>query len=576
MKHIVSLKFGGSGGQGIKTVGYIITKALQDLGCWTFSYSEYPSLIRGGHATFQIDISDKKINSVAQRVNILVALNEETINRHFEEIKRDGIMLCNDNIKLATRIKKALEAKKVGLFKLPIDEIVKKHNALPVMGNSVISGAVWALLSPEYKYLEGQIKKIFGQKSKDIQTNLKCARDGYKFVGDQDLQPTLLKPQKAKNRIIGTGNEVAGLAIYASGCRLYCAYPMTPSTGILHYLAPRAVKMGLIVKQAEDEITAIQMVVGANYAGTRACCATSGGGLALMTETLSLAGMTETPLVVIDSQRPAPATGVPTWTEQGDLDFVSKIGHGEFPRIIIAPGDIDEVFSLVPQALNLAEKYQILVILLLDKYLSESWYQTGRFKDNKLKVQRGQVLSETDLTRQVEFKRYKHTVSGVSPRSLPGMKGGVFLANSDEHDEKGYSSEDQMTRKLMMEKRMRKMRGIEAETSEPILYGPKNATTTIVSWGSTKGPLLDAIEEVNDKKAMINVLHYSFLFPLKDDALNRMAKRNKLIAIENNYSSQFAKLIKAESGLDIKTRITKYVGTPFFRDELVEILKNKV
>lgn len=579
MKHPVSLKIGGQAGQGIKTSGYILTKALKNLGCWTFSYSEYPSLIRGaGHSTFQINISDTKINSVTQQIDILVALNEETITLHHEEINKGGFLVSGEKIKIKPRIKKALDKRKITIIKVPLEKIVQENKGIPVMQNSVITGATWTLLTSEYKQLEEQIKKIFGQKSKDIKTNLKCARDGYNFVETQNIAPASweLKPKKGEDRIIGTGNEVAGLAIYASGCRLYCAYPMTPSTGILHYLAPRSPKMGMVVKQAEDEITTIQMVVGANYAGTRATCATSGGGLALMAETLSLVGMSETPLVVFNSQRPAPATGVPTWTEQGDLDFVSKIGHGEFPRIIIAPGDIDEVFSLVPQAFNLSEKYQTLVIVLLDKYLSESWYQTEQFKDSKIKVQRGQTLSETDLIRQVEYGRYKHTVSGVSPRSFPGMRKGIFLANSDEHDEKGYSTEDQETRKLMLEKRMRKLTGITADLPEPKLYGPKNAKSTVICWGSQKGPILDAIEEVNAQKAKVNVLHYSFVYPLKDGKLKRLAKKNKLLAIENNYSAQLAKLIKAESGVDIQTRITKYVGTPFFRDELVDILKNKV
>jgi 2-oxoglutarate ferredoxin oxidoreductase subunit alpha len=593
MKQEISIKIGGAAGQGVKTSGYILTKALADLGWWTFSYSEYPSLIRGGHSTFQVDVSDVKLHSVNQMVNILVALNEETINLHHEEILKNGILVTDDETPIKPSVKKSLETKKIQVIKVPFDEIVKKNKGLPVMENSTLAGAVWALLTEEFLPLGKRLEKIFENKKKDAKINAACAKGGFEFVKNNagslgtDYTPFLqLKPKKTNNLIVGTGNEVAGLSIYASGCRMYCAYPMTPSTGILHYLAQRTEKTKMVVKQAEDEITAVQMTIGANFAGTRAACGTSGGGLALMTESLALTGITETPLVVFDSQRPGPATGVPTWTEQSDLAFVSRIGHGEFPRILIAPGDLDEVFELVPQAFNLAEKYQTLVIFMLDKYLSESWYQTQRFsakggsasggKDSKIQLNRGQILSEKDLVKQLNYERYKETVSGISPRSLPGMKRGVFLANSDEHDGKGYSTEDLYLRKQMMDKRMRKLSGVKNEIPEPKLYGPKIAKTTVVCWGSQKGPILDAINAVNKDKAKINMLHYSFVYPIKSELLSKLAKKNKLIAVENNYSAQLTRLIRAETGVEIQNKITKYVGTPFFRDELVTILKTKL
>lgn len=576
MKQSISIKFGGSAGQGVKTAGYITTKALKDLGWWTFSYSEYPSLIRGGHSTFQINISDVKISSVTQKVDIFVALNEESINLHYKEINNNGILLCDNDFKISAKITKHLQSKKVKIIKLTIDEIVKQNKGLPVMGNTVVIGAVWALLTNEYKFIEQQIKKIFKQKAKNIEANLNCTKDGFKFINHNKYSKYNLKSQSVKDRIIGTGNEVAGLATYASGCRLYCAYPMTPSTGILHYLAARAEKLGIVVKQAEDEITAVQMSIGANFSGTRSACGTSGGGLALMSESLSLVGMTETPLVVFNSQRPGPATGTPTWTEQGDLNFTVNAGHGDFPKIVIAPGDIDEVFTLVPLAFNFAEKYQTLVIILLDKYLSESWYQTEKFKDSQFKVNRGQILNKSDLKNQLNFKRYKYTSSGISTRSLPGSKGGIFVANSDEHDEKGYSTEDLMVRKTMMDKRMRKVSEIQAEIPEPKLYGPKNAKTTVICWGSQKGPILDAMKEMNENKSKLNMLHYSIVYPIKDVKLKQLAKSNNLIMVENNYSAQFAKLLRCETGINIKRTITKYDGTPFFKDELIKSFKQEI
>ncbi len=576
MKHITALKIGGASGQGVKTAGYILTKALKNLGYWTFSYSEYPSLIKGGHSTFQINVADEKIHSATEAIDILLCLNEETISKHYELLNEEGFLLCDDDYEIPLETKNKLEKKKVNIVQVPVNEIVQKLKAKPVMSNSVLMGATWEILTSKFKPLEDQLMAIFKKKDKNTEKNLKCAEEGAKVVKSSKLKAYNLKPTASNSRIIGTGNEVAGLATYASGCRLYSAYPMTPSTGILHYLSKRAEKFGMVVKQSEDEMSAINAAIGASFAGTRAATGTSGGGLALMAESISLAGMTETPLVVFNVQRPAPATGMPTWTEQGDLSFAVNIGHGDFPRIILAPGDIDEMFDIVPKAFNLADKYQTVVFILSDKYLSESWYQTKKFTDKNIKANRGQLLSEDNLKHKKNFKRYQMTVSGISPRPIPGAKGGIYLSNSDEHDEKGYSTEDQFIRKEMMEKRMRKMSSISNELPEPELLGPKDAKTTIVTWGSQKGPVYDAIRFLNSKKPKVNILHYSYIYPLKTETLKKLSESNKLIMLENNFSGQFAKLIKCESDINIKTKILKYVGTPFFRDELVEILMSKL
>ncbi len=576
MKQEISLKFAGSAGQGVKTAGYITTKALKNLGWWTFSYSEYPSLIRGGHSIFQINLSDEKINSVTQKIDILIALNSESIDKHYKEINKNGNLLCDDNFKITDEINKYTADNNIKIIRLTIDEIVKKNKGLPVMGNSVVIGAVWAILTNEYSIIESNTRKIFKKKSKDIEVNINCTKCGFDFVKSNNFSKYDLKQKDSKNRIIGTGNETAGLSTYASGCRFYCAYPMTPSTGILHYLSQRAEKLEIVVKQAEDEITAVQMSIGGSFAGTRSACGTSGGGLALMTESLSLIGMTETPLVVFDSQRPGPATGTPTWTEQGDLSFVVNAGHGDFPKIVIAPGDIDEVFDLTSLAFNLADKYQTLVIVLLDKYLSESWYQTEKFDNSRIKIERGKLLDKAELENKNDFKRYKLTESGISPRSIPGSTNGLFCANSDEHDEYGYSTEDLDMRNAMMEKRMRKMIQIKKDIPEPELYGPKDAKNTIICWGSQKGVIEDAIKEINQAQVKINMLHYSIVYPVKDEKIQKIAKSNNLIAVENNYSAQFSKLLKSETGIDIKTHINKYDGTPFFKDELIELINKNI
>jgi len=576
MEKIYSIKFGGQSGQGVKTSGFITLKSIKDLGLKTFAMSEYPSLIKGGHSTYQICFSKDKISSVVQNLDILIALNEETIKIHYKEILENGWLVYDSSYKIDESIKSELESKKINLLSVPASEIVQNHKGLPVMINSAIFGTLWRILSNDFEILEKRMIQIFGLKGKDSDINIQIAKEGFNILATNQSKFNLQKLDTAP-ALIGTGNEVAGLSIYASGCRFFVAYPMTPSSGILHYLASRAIKYNMIVKQAEDEISAVLLSMGANYAGTRSACGTSGGGLALMTEAISLAGMTETPLVIFDSQRPAPATGMPTWTEQGDLNFVLNIGHGEFPRIILAPGDIKEVFELTSKAFNLAEKYQTPVIVLLDKYLSESWFweEQNSILLNQPKIERGKLLTQEDLNENSNFLRYKLTEDGISPKSIPGMKNGEHLANSDEHDEKGYSTEDTEIRIKMMGKRSNKINSIINEFESPEIYWPKEAKNTILCWGSTKGPATDAMNMINSKGNFINVLHFKEIYPLKTETIENF-KNNNLIAVENNYSGQFADLVQNKTGIKITKRILKFNGSQFYSDELAKLIKEKI
>lgn len=578
MKQELTIKIGGESGQGVKTTGYILTKAIKDLGLWTFSYTEYPSLIKGGHSTLQINVSNEEVKSAKHKSDILIAFNKETVALHFEELNSSGYLVCDKKLEIDKKVKVHLKEKNITLLEVPVSDILEKAGAPTIMGNSVKMGAVWSLISNNFSVLEKRIKKIFKSKDKNTQLNVASARGGYDFAPENKEYLLEEDLEKGKKRIIGKGNEIAGLALYASGCRVFNAYPMTPSTGILHYLAARAEKYNMIVKQAEDEMTAVLMTIGANFAGTRSATATSGGGLALMAESISLSGMTETPLVVFNSQRPGPATGVPTWTEQGDLSFVLNIGHGDFPKVVLAPGDPEEVFELTAKSFNLAEQYQLPVIILLDKYLSASWYQTKKesILNQNIEINRGKILDEKELANELKFERYKMTVSGVSPRSLPGSKKGVYLANSDEHSPEGYSSEDPFVRKEQMDKRMRKLKSLISSVEEPKLYGPKEAKTTIVCWGSTKGIAQDALKQINKDEPKINMLHYKYIYPFRSDKLEELSEENNMIILENNYSAQLAKLIRQETGINIKHKITKYSGTTFFQDELIQILKQKI
>ena len=363
------------------------------------------------------------------------------------------------------------------------------------------------------------------------------------------------------------------------GCKFLSAYPMTPATAILHYLAKHQRDTDMIVHQGEDEIGVIHQALGASFAGARSMVATSGGGFALMSEGLSLSGMTETPLVIIEVTRPAPATGLPTWSDQGDLSFVLGAGHGDFPKIILAPGDPEEAYLLTQRAFNFSEKYQLPVIILSDKFLGESKYTVVNDKINnlKIKIERGDIIKKEIIGEN--YKRYLNTKSGISPRAFPGTKNGEHVANSDEHNEFGFSVEGYGDSRVeQMDKRKRKMEGVLSEMLPPAFYGPKNADLTIISWGSNKGPVLDALVSIDykipGKKLSVNCLHFTDLYPLPKSTEVLIKKCYHLLLVECNQSGQFAKLLRQETGIYIKDKLLKYDGKPFWPEEIIDKLKS--
>jgi len=346
---------------------------------------------------------------------------------------------------------------------------------------------------------------------------------------------------------------------------------MTPASGVLHYLASQEERFNLVVKHAEDEIAVINMAAGASFAGVRAMVATSGGGFSLMVEGLGMAACVETPLVIVEAQRPGPSTGLPTWTGQGDLKFLLSASQGDFPRIVIAPGDVEECFSLTMEAFNIADKYQTPVMLVVDKYLTEGHAAVGDLDASRVKVDRGLLLSREELAKKKDFKRYGLTPSGVSSRSFPSRAGGIFNANSDEHNEYGFSSDDPGVRTKMMDKRMRKLDHLAKELSPPKLHGPKEAQDTIIGWGSTKGPILSLEEEGIEAR----FLQLTYLSPFPSKFVKKILEESrKLIVVENNRTGQLAGLIREKTGIEIKLKVLKYDGRPFFPEELGEKLKS--
>ncbi|MDZ4229966.1 MAG: 2-oxoacid:acceptor oxidoreductase subunit alpha [Candidatus Veblenbacteria bacterium] len=568
-------KIGGEAGYGILSAGEVFAYAMAHGGLETFAYLEYPSLIRGGHNTYQVWVREDSVESHSSQVDLLVALNKETIERHLSELVEDGGLLYDENDK--TLREYACSTRQHNCFAVPMEELAKQAGGEKVMRNMVAVGASLGLVGYPYDYLVSLIERVFSKKGKKmVELNQAAAKLGYEHTREhyasQFNYRLEVRPGKEKRMLIN-GNEAIAMGAIKAGLKFYAAYPMTPASSILHYLAAQEREYKLVVKQTEDEIAAMNMAVGASFTGARSMVATSGGGFSLMVEALGLAGMVEAGVVVVLAQRPGPATGLPTWTEQGDLRFALHAAQGDFPRVILAPGDPEECFSFTFLAHNLADKYQLPVIILTDKYLAEARQTVPMFSLAGLKIDRGELADTSALPAEARFARYAVTPSGVSPRSIPGQPGGVFVANSDEHEPTGLADEEAEMRLAQMDKRMKKLQTLRSDIPESVkLYGPKEADVTIVGWGSTKGPILEAMKQVsvNGKSKSVNFLQVRLLepFPIKEiDTVLRQAKRRVLV--ENNYSGQLGGLIREKTGIDITEKLLKYDGRPIHPEEII-------
>ncbi|MBU1110270.1 2-oxoacid:acceptor oxidoreductase subunit alpha [Patescibacteria group bacterium] len=574
-------KIGGEAGWGIKSAGLNLSKAFVRGGYHVFSYDEYPSLVRGGHNCYQARISSEKVRSQVLDVDILVALNKETFDLHISELKPHAAVIYDGrhfNLVDPTD-------KKLRLINIPLREIIKKHEAMEIMMNNVALGATIALVDYDFDILAGIISDQFANKGEEIiKQNIKVARAGYdhfkkNYPSVKLLSLTPLPPlphPHQDSRLLLTGNEAIALGAVSGGVKFFPAYPMTPASSILHSLAEWAQELGLVVVQTEDEISAVNMAIGGAYSGVRTVTATSGGGFCLMTEGLGLAGMTETPLVIVNAQRPGPATGVPTWTEQGDLRFTLHAHQGTFPRVIAAPGDVAEAFEVTINALNLAEKYQLPVIILTDKLLSESHESTEVFDYQGVKIERGKIHKESQSDSS-KYGRYAFTKDGISPRAFPGTANITVRANSDEHDEFGFSTEDSKIRIAMMNKRQMKLKHLDKELPQPRLYGPPQAPLTVVGWGTTKGPILEAQKMLTAAGIPTNFLHFVYLTPFPLETVTKVLNQSKkILDVEGNFDAALAGLIREKTGIEIKEKLLKYDGRPFYPSEIVNRVKSLV
>ena len=581
IKNKISWMIGGEAGYGIMAAGTTFAKACSRGGLHVFINSEFPSLIKGGHNISLVRVDEEEIYSHLETVDLLVALNQETIDLHLNEIvPGGGIIYDGEQINIT---RENLKRDDIVLYSVPLTKIIRELGAELLLRNTVVVGASTAILDYDFGFLEVAIRDSFGKKKGGIvEQNVKAARMGYDYVKQNICQECgyKLEPRKAPERMLLTGNDAIAMGAIKAGCKFYAAYPMTPVSAILHTMAEKAKEFNIVVKQTEDEIAAMNMIIGANFAGVRAMNATSGGGFSLMVEALGLAAMTETPIVTVEGQRPGPSTGQPTHTAQGDLKFLLSAGQGEFIRIVIAPGDKEECFYETFNAFNLAEKFQVPVLILVDKFLAEDYKTTELFDQSNLKIERGKLLSQEELNKISDYKRYLNTEDGISPRALPGQLNVVHCAPSTEHDEAGFSHEasDALmtpeTAKMMLEKRMRKLSFIEKEIKPPKLYGPQDADITLVSWGSTKGPIFEAMKLLEKDGVKVNFLQILYLSPFPADEVKKILSSAKTVVdVENNYTAQLASLIREKTGIEIQHKILKYDGRPFYPNFIYKSLR---
>src|SRR5579864_4258701 len=541
-----AIGIGGAAGQGVATPGDIFAKIFSRRGLHLNAYNAYQSIIRGGHTFLTIRTGPEKVSNMGDRIDLLIPMNQDAMDRHLGLLSEGAACLYNSET-----IKPGIAAQGVQLCPLPVSKLADVTRN-KVAQNTLAVGAGLSMMGIGFQALQQVLTEQFKKKGDAVVSeNIGIARAGYDYAGT-NFQPFAWPlPMTANRYAVLSGNIAMAMGGAAAGVKFYCAYPMSPSTGVLHWMAAHARKAGIMVRQVEDEIGVVNMAIGAAHAGVRSMCATSGGGFALMSEGLGLSAMMETPVVVIDCQRAGPSTGVPTKTEQGDLWQILGAAFGDYPRVIAAPLDIGDCFKVIPEIFNIADRFQCPGIVLCDLLLSEGRLSVDpKDLDFAPVVDRGELITSAPSTSGANgdgtYKRYKITESGISPRAVPGVPGYTHTAASDEHDEDGVLISDEFTnptkRRNMMEKRMRKVTGIEAAVSPPVMSGPRDADITLIGWGSTKGVIEEACEILTGQGISANHLQIRWLVPLHGDAILNILKDSRhTIIVENNYSGQFAR-----------------------------------
>ncbi len=529
-----------------------------------FTYNDYPSLIKGGHNTITIRADSDNVFCQSHDLDLVLALNKDAALLHQNLLTSGGAIIYDGEKIVLTDAEKTRSG--IKFISVPMLSIAVKAGN-PIYLNTVGMGTLFGFLDMDLEILNALLRKAFASKGGlVISKNLEVAKLGFDYVKQNYAESFKIKIQKQspKKDVLISGNDAVCVGAIRAGVKFVAEYPMSPSSSVLHFMASHEREFGLIVKHTEDEIAAINMIIGASFAGVRSMTATSGGGFSLMVEGLGLAGLSETPIVILEVQRCGPATGLPTYTEQADLIFAINASQGEFPLVVVAPGDVQECFDYGFEAFNIAERVQTPVIILSDKYLGEATCTLPRFDDSKLRVDRGKIASDEMMEKAVNFKRYELTSDGVSTRCFPGQKNGMHVCSSYEHDETGFTSENPQNRVEQIGKRARKLDLISESVLAPKIIGDATADTTIVCWGSTKMPALEALKLLKADGIKARVLQPIFLNPFPAKKVRQVLDSSKhVMLVEGNSTGQLGRLIHEQTGVLIEHAFLKYDGRPF-------------
>jgi 2-oxoglutarate ferredoxin oxidoreductase subunit alpha len=565
----ISFNIGGAAGQGIDTIGDLLTQVFVQAGFYTFTIKDFESRIRGGYNFTQIRVCDKPIHASVDEVDVIIALSRDAVVNQRERLAESGVIIFDDTVEFDD-----LEACH---YSAPLERVAKDIGGDARMMNAAALGAVLSVLNFPFTLAQEALTGIFGRKGeKVVASNVNVAKTLYdmtkeNFTGTCKHNLEELETGPCKDRLLITGNRAFALGAIAANLKWISSYPMSPSTSLFQDVISYSQQFKIGALQTEDEISSLAMAVGASYAGARSMVTTSGGGFSLMVEALGFAAMVEAPVVIYNAQRPGPSTGLPTRTEQADLLFMGFASQGEFPRIMLAPKDPLEGFDTATRAFNLAEKFQVPVMILGDQYFADSSMNVPRVDVSTVSIERGKLA---DSGPNSEYKRYLLTDDGISPRAFPGDEGKIVVSSGNVHREDGHISEDSTIRNLMVQKFMNKIPAILADLNPPQLYGNKKAETTLMTWGSTWGAVNEAMEILAKNGESINQLHFCDIFPLRTKRLREIfSKSKRVIAVEQNVTSQFAALVRMETGFSVSQHINKYDGRAMTPGWIIKRLK---
>ncbi len=568
----VEVMFGGQAGDGSLTTGDLIAGVFKRMGLEVYTYKDFPSRIRGGHTNYVIRASEHRDYGMADSVDGLIAFDLEAVEAHIDEMRPGGFVVFDNT---SETIPDAVRRDDITWYEIPLAKIAKADLGLELVRNTICVGVLGALIGMDPEIIRNDVRGVYQRKGdKVVDLNMRAIEAGEQYVlehfSDRPSGYGLVASADG-DRLIMMGNDAIAYGALVAGCRFMAGYPITPATDILEWMSKQLPRFGGVVVQAEDELAAITMTLGASYAGVRSMTATSGPGQALMTEAIGLAGVLEIPVVVVECARAGPSTGMPTKTEQSNLNHLIYSGHGEIPRVILAPGTVKESFDFAVTAFNLADRWQLPVFILTEQALCQSKATLAPFDLDTVTVDRGKLIEDGELVFG-EYKRFAFTDDGVSPRVIPGVPGGMHLAPGSEHNDEGVITENAANRARMMEKRMGKLEAMRDELPRPVLHGVADADIAVVGYGANTGPIAEAVDRLARAGILTRFLQLRTLWPFPDDEIRDFVRgAQHVFVVENNYTGQLERLIRAVVGpLDALHGVRKYDGRPFRPIEIIE------